>query len=114
MNSVQKNVFSLVFLSILLKSSSKSPIFQYPYDVLLIAVVFVIGNVLFFVFYENWIAYSVHWILRRITTAMLGVQMVSRLYLCPPAAFNKVTSIAGMLKSGGYLSGAVLGPILFE
>lgn len=107
------NVFSFILLTVFLKFSSKCSLFQYPFDILLIAVVFVIGNVLFTVFYTEWIAYSVHWIIRRITVTMMGVQMVSRLFLCPPEAFNKVASIAGLLTTTGYLSGATLGPILF-
>ena len=79
----------------------------------MIAGVFAVGNVLFVVFYAEWIAYSVHWIIRWINVSMFGVQMVSRLYVCPPAAFNKVASIGGMLKAVGFLSGSSLGPILF-
>ncbi len=69
---------------------------------MLVAVVFAVGNVLFTVFYAEWIAYSVHWVIRRIVVVLMGCEMVSRLYLCPPAAFGKVTSIGGMLKTVGY------------
>ena len=107
------NIFSFIVLSLFLKYSTKSALLQYPFDILSIAIVFVIGHILFFLFYAEWIAYSVHWIIRRMTIVMMGLQMVSRLYLCPPAAFNKVTSIAGLLRTTGFLSGSTLGPILF-
>ena len=108
------NVFSFIVLSVFLRYSSSSKLCRYPFDILLIAAVFAIGNVLFIVFYAEWIAYSVHWVIRRISVILMGCEMVSRLYLCPPAAFGKVTSIGGMLKTIGYLTGATIGPILFS
>lgn len=107
------NVFSFLVLSVFLKYSSSSKLCRYPFDILVIALVFAIGNILFIVFYAEWIAYSVHWVIRRISIVVMGCEMVSRLYLCPPAAFNKVTSIGGMLKTIGYLTGATIGPLLF-
>merc|ERR1719385_242701 len=107
------NVFSFLVLSVFLKYSSSSKLCRYPFDILLIAAVFAIGNLLFMVFYAEWIAYSVHWVIRRISVVVMGCEMVSRLYLCPPAAFNKVTSIGGMIKTIGYLTGATIGPLLF-
>ena len=97
------NVFSFIVLSVFLRYSSSSKLCRYPFDVVLIAAVFAVGNVLFTVFYAEWIAYSVHWVIRRIVVVLMGCEMVSRLYLCPPAAFGKVTSIGGMLKTIGYL-----------
>ena len=108
------NVFSFILLSVFLKLSSKFSLFQYPYDILIPSSLYVIGNVLFVVFYAEWIAYSVHWIISGICYVTLGVQIVSRLYLISPAAFNKVASISGAIKTIGFLCGSVLGPILFE
>lgn len=42
----------------------------------------------------------------------MGVELISRVYLSPPSAFNRIASIVGMLRSAGYLIGSSLGPIL--
>jgi len=108
------NVFSFLVLTVFLKYSSSSVLCRYPYDMVLIAAMFAVGNLLFMAFYAEWIAYSVHWIIRRIVVVLMGCEMVSRLYLCPPAAFGKVTSIGGLLKTIGYVVGAAVGPLLFS
>ena len=107
------NIFSFLVLSAILKFSTKYDLLQYPFDILMTAGVFAAGNLMFAIFYAPWIAYTVHWIIRRIVVVVMGCEMVSRLYLCPPAAFGAVTSIGGMIKTIGYLTGATIGPLLF-
>merc|ERR1719334_3361 len=107
------NIFSFLVLSTILKFSTKYDHLQYPFDILMTAGVFAAGNLMFAIFYAPWIAYTVHWIIRRIVVVVMGCEMVSRLYLCPPAAFGAVTSIGGMIKTIGYLTGATIGPLLF-
>merc|ERR1719295_1052777 len=64
-------------------------------------------------FYVEWIAYSVHWFIYHLPVNAQIAEMLSRLYLCPPSGFNKVTAITGFLKTGAFLIGSILGPILF-
>ena len=85
---------------------------QYPYDIMMSVALAVVGAALYSVFYAEWNAYSVHLVIRKMHGVVLSLEMVSRLYLCPPAAFAKVTSIAGMLATVGFTTGATLGPIL--
>lgn len=105
-------LFAFLVLSILLKLSSRSKVFQYPYDVIFLFGMFMFGNVLYVVFYAPWIAYSFHWVICLLPAVMRGGEMVSRLYLCPPVAFNRVTSVSGVLKSVGFFLGSVTGPML--
>lgn len=106
------SIFSLLVLSILTALSGRSKLCQYPYDLVLLLTVYMIGNAFYAIFYAPWIAYSFHWIIAGLPTAMRGCEMVSRLYLCPPEEFNRMTSIGGFLKMAGFLLGAVLGPLL--
>ena len=107
------NVFSFLVLSAILKFASNYDLLQYPFDILMTAGVIAAGNLLFAVVYAEWIAYTVHWVIRRMAIVVMGCELVSRLYLCPPAAFGAVTSIGGTLKTIGYLIGGTSGPLLF-
>ena len=106
------SVFGFVLLTLFLRFSESSILCRYPSNMLLIPSVIVLCNASYVAVYEPWIAYSAHWVLRKQHVVILGLEMVSRLYLCPPAAFNKVTSMAGVMKNAGYFLGAVMGPIL--
>ena len=72
-----------------------------------------LGQVCYIVFYAKWVAYAVHWIMCRMHIVVCVIDMISRVYLCPQSAFNRITSIGGILKSLGYLIGAAVGPILY-
>lgn len=100
-------------MPLFLKLSSRYTPLQYPYDILVLSAVYVIGNVMFFVFYTKPIAYSVHLIICRMSMVIYGMLTMSTLYLCPQTAFNKMESISRALMSAGYLIGSALGPILF-
>ena len=106
------NVFSYLVLSLIIRYSDRTALFQYPYHIMMVVTICIIGNMSYVVFYAEWIAYSLHWIMRRFHIVVSGLAMVSRLYLVPPDAFNRITSIVGMLKTGGYLIGSAVGPIL--
>merc|ERR1719295_554340 len=107
------NIFCFLVVTLFLKFKDHSPLFRYPFDITLFVMVFLIGNILFAVFYAEWIAYSVHWIIFFLPKNAIVAEMLSRLYLCHPSGFNTVTAITGFLKTGALLSGAVLGPIFF-
>merc|ERR1719242_3033220 len=85
---------------------------QYPYHIMIVVGIFIVGNISYVVFYAQWIAYSFHWIIRRLHIVVSGCGMVSRLYLCPQHKFNRITSTVGAFKTGGYLIGSAIGPIL--
>ena len=110
--SAAGGVFSFIVLSVIVKNSKKFKVFQYPFDILLLALVYAIGNAAFIVFDGQWVAYSFHWIILGLCNVMRGCESVSRLDLCPPAAFSRITSIAGALRTVGYLSGSALGAML--
>ena len=107
-------LFSFIVLSVLLTLTNNFGICPYPFDQVLLLTVYMIGNAFYVVFYAPWIAYTTHWVIAVLPTVMRGCERVSRLELCPPAEFNRLTSIGGVLKILGYLSGALSGPILFS
>ena len=72
------NIFSFTVLSVFSKYSTKSALLQHSCDILSIDIVFVIGHILFFLFYAEWIAYSVHWIIPKMTIVMMGIQMLRK------------------------------------
>lgn len=41
---------------------------------------------------------------------VIGIDMISRVYLTAPSVFNRIASIGGMLRSLGYLVGSAVGP----
>ena len=107
-------LFSFIVLSVLLTLSNNFGICPYPYDQVLLLTVYMIGNAFYVMFYAPWIAYTTHWVIAVLPSVMRGCERVSRLELCPPAEFNRLTSVGGMLKIVGYLSGSFAGPILFS
>lgn len=106
------NIFAFLVLSLIMRLSTHSVLCQYPYHIIIVVGIFIIGNISYVVFYAEWIAYSLHWIIRRFHIVVSGCGMVSRLYLCPQDKFNQITSTVGALKTGGYLIGSAVGPIL--
>jgi len=107
-------VFGYFVLRTLLQLSGRFTLCQYPWDVIVCSMIAVLSGSSYFVFYEKWIAFSFHWIIRKMHIVLMGEEMVARLFLCPPAAFAKVTSIGGTLKTIGYLAGGFLGPFLLS
>ena len=83
------SVLSFILINVLLKCRDSSSLFRYPFDIAMLITVFLIGNVLFAVFYAEWIAYSVHLIIIDLPVNAFVAEMVSRLDLCPPSIFNK-------------------------
>ena len=83
------SVVSFVLITVFLKFGESSFLFRYPFDITMLITVFLIGNILFAVFYAEWIAYSVHLIIIDLPVNAFVAEMVSRLDLCPPSIFNK-------------------------
>ena len=107
-------LFSFIVLSVLLTLSNNFGICQYPIDQILLLTAFMIGNAFYVVFYAPWIAYTAHWVIAVLPTVMRGCERVTRLELCPPAVFNRLTSIGGFFKICAISAGAYLGPILYS
>ena len=108
------NVFAFILLNVMLRCSDKCVLFQYPFNIIVPITLFIIGNLMYVIVYEPFIAYSFHMSVLSILRVAYGAEMVARIYLCGPNAFHKVTSINGFILSVGYFTGASVTPFLFK
>ena len=108
------NVFSIILLNLSLKYTERIVLFQYPFNIILPIAIFIIGNLMYVIVFEPFIAYSFHLMTSNIISVVSGLEMVARIFVCPPNEFNKITSIIGFLQAIGYLIASSITPILYN
>jgi len=87
---------------------------QYPYDVVVYFGLLALSCLLYVVVYEAWLGYSVHLIAMATIMILSGVEMTTRLFLCPSRAFQKVTGVVGLLQAATYLLGSLVTPYMLS
>lgn len=87
---------------------------QYPFDLILYFGLFALSMFVYVFFYAPWIAYTFHIFALGAIFTLSGIEMTTRLFLCPTQAFQQITGIVGILQAGTYLTGSVVAPVLMN
>eukprot|EP01084_Bolivina_argentea_P296431 510544_1 len=103
--------FGLIINSKITQCFSK---WGYPYDVIIYFGMLSIACVCYVIIYQPWIGYTFHMLAMSSIFVLSGIEMTSRLFLCPAQAFQQITGIVGVLQAGTYLLGSILTPMFLN
>lgn len=80
------------------KIGGKVKKWEYPWDVSLYFAIITVSCMMYVIFYQRWIAFSFHILIMGSNFTLFGIEMTSRLFLCPSQAFHQITGFVGMLQ----------------
>ena len=108
------SIFGCLILFINAEMRKCFKFWEYPYDIIFYFSLILVTMILYVIIYDKIIAYLLHWLVIGSFLGIVGMEMTTRLYLCPTYALQQITGLIGILSSITTSIGSLLAPILLN